>query len=144
LCRKDGKQVSTLLHPYGFFDNSQKVMSSATAINKSLVEALFNGLAMQNSVPMLPKTRVKVSSTPCYHKVMTPSKQIRNKTRKLFDSLPQVVVHRTHGWTTPTERANFVSLWAGGVSQAEIAKKFAVHIVTVNKYCRLAATKTLA
>ena len=124
-------------------------MSSTVQVEKSLLEALFSSIVsnkektqpvveVQPPSVVIPKTTLRLKQTGVYLKVITDSKK-RKVVLKKFNQLPQIFVHRTHGRTTAHERSVFVSLWAGGVEQEEIANKFAVSPATVNRYCRIAA-----
>ena len=124
-------------------------MSSTVQVEKSLLEALFSSIVsnkektqpvveVQPPSVVIPKTPLRLKQTGVYLKVITDSKK-RKVVLKKFNQLPQIFVHRTHGRTTAHERSVFVSLWAGGVEQEEIANKFAVSPATVNRYCRIAA-----
>jgi hypothetical protein len=124
-------------------------MSSTVQVEKSLLEALFSSIVsnkektqpvveVQAPSVVIPKTPLRLKQTGVYLKVITDAKK-RKVVLKKFNQLPQVFVHRTHGRTTSNERSMFVSLWAGGVEQEEIANKFAVSPATVNRYCRIAA-----
>ena len=126
-------------------------MSSTVQVEKSLLEALFSSIVsnkektqpvveVQPPSVVIPKTPIVYKETErnCYLKIVTSEKK-REIFIEKFNQLPQIFVHRTHGRTTPAERSAFVSLWAGGIEQKEIAKKFAVSIATVNTHCRIAA-----
>jgi hypothetical protein len=124
-------------------------MSSTVQVEKSLLEALFSSIVsnkekaqpvaeVQAPSVVIPKTPLRLKQTGVYLKVITDPKK-RKVVLKKFNQLPQIFVHRTHGRTTSSERSMFVSLWAGGVEQEEIANKFAVSPATVNRYCRIAA-----
>ena len=126
-------------------------MSSTVQVEKSLLEALFSSIVsnkektqpvveVQPPSVVIPKTPIVYKETErnCYLKIVTSEKK-RKVVLKKFNQLPQIFVHRTHGRTTAHERSVFVSLWAGGVEQEEIANKFAVSPATVNRYCRIAA-----
>jgi len=124
-------------------------MSSTVQVEKSLLEALFSSIVsnkekaqpvveVQAPSVVIPNTPLRLKQTGVYLKVITDAKK-RKVVLKKFNQLPQVFVHRTHGRTTSHERSMFVSLWAGGVEQEEIANKFAVSPATVNRYCRIAA-----
>jgi DNA-directed RNA polymerase specialized sigma24 family protein len=126
-------------------------MSSTVQVEKSLLEALFSSIVshqektqpvaeVQPPSVVIPKTPIVYKETErnCYLKIVTSEKK-REIFIEKFNQLPQIFVHRTHGRTTPSERSAFVSLWAGGIEQKEIAKKFAVSVVTVNTHCRNAA-----
>lgn len=126
-------------------------MSSTVQVEKSLLEALFSSIVshqekaqpvveVQAPSVVIPKTPIvcKHTQTNCYLKIVTSEKK-REIFIEKFNQLPQIFIHRTHGRTTPSERSAFVSLWAGGIEQKEIAKKFAVSTATVNTHCRNAA-----
>lgn len=120
-------------------------MSSTVQIEKSLLEALFSSITSEVT-PVKMKDGVVIRRKAVKHAKARAAlilRQVYENTRKEFDALPPVVIHRSHGWTTPKEHEQFARFWIGGIPQAEIAKKFAVHLMTVNIHCRAQVAKVL-
>ena len=104
-----------------FADRAEEYIKNNRLPRVKLRSTSFNGTPALSALPVLP------------------SKKIMMVTRTEFDLLPTVKLFRTHGRTRLDERAAFVRFWINGISQQEIATKFAVTQGTVSNHCRKAA-----